>query len=207
MTSQLLDDLPAIFRQDPFAGQFLLAFEKLLIGISDTAAYPSAGVPFRPMGLEQAIDQVASYFDPAATPAAFLPWLAGWVGLSLRADLDETKQRDFVARIVQRYRRRGTAGNLADLLSIFTVGRPVVAEDATPFHFTVTIYLPAQASFGGAPADYPAFIDRQTTIAHALIEMEKPAHTTYQLNPVFPSLQIGVHSTVGVDTLLGTATP
>ena len=42
-------------------------------------------------------------------------------------------------------------------------------------------------------------------IARALIDLEKPAHTFYELIPVFPSMQIGRHSTVGVDTLLGTA--
>jgi len=207
MPSVLLDDLPAIYSQDPFLGQFLLAFEKLLLGINDTVTMPPAGVPSRPLGLEQIIAGMAMYFDPAATPAEFLPWLASWVALTLRADLDETHQRDFLARVVQRYRRRGTAGNMADLLSIFTAGRPVVTEDDAPFHFTVTIYLPSIATYNGPPNAYAAFIDRQTTIARALIELEKPAHTAYQLNSLFPSFQIGVHSTVGVDTLLGTAVP
>jgi hypothetical protein len=92
-----------------------------------------------------------------------------------------------------------------ELLALFTVATPSITEDAAPHSFTVTIQLPPISAFAGHPADYPGFIDRQTTIAHALIEAEKPAHTTYQLKPVFPSLQIGVHSTVGVDTLLGTA--
>lgn len=206
MTSQLLDDLPALFRQDPFLGRFLLAFEKVLIGIDDATPFPPVASGQPSNGLEQTIGRMADYFDPASTPADFLPWLASWVALTLRADLDEKRRRDFIARIAQRYRRRGTAANLAELLSIFTVGRPEIVEDETPFHFTVTIYLPALSGFGGDPAEYPEFIDRQTTIAHALVELEKPAHTTYRLNPVFPSLQVGVHSTVGVDTLLGTAT-
>jgi hypothetical protein len=41
-------------------------------------------------------------------------------------------------------------------------------------------------------------------IARALIDLEKPAHTFYELVPIFPSMRIGWHSTVGVDTLLGT---
>lgn len=196
--SRLLDELPAIYRRDPFLGHFLLAFEKVLVGIAD-------GVPASSPGLEDQIAGLAAYFDPARTPADFLPWLAGWVALTLRADLSESQQRDFLARIVQRYRRRGTAQNLVDLLAIFTVATPSVTENDAPYSFTVTIQLPPISAFAGKPADYAGFIDRQTAIAHALIEAEKPAHTTYQLNPVFPSLQIGVHSTVGVDTLLGTA--
>jgi hypothetical protein len=35
--------------------------------------------------------------------------------------------------------------------------------------------------------------------------MEKPAHTYYTLEVVVPAFQIGVQSTVGVDTLLGPA--
>jgi P2-related tail formation protein len=203
--SRLLDDLPAIFRDDPFLGQFLLAFEKLLVGIDDGVALPDPGVPAPGLGIERIVAGLALYFDPAQTPADFLPWLAGWVALTLRADLDESRQRKFLAGIARRYRRRGTAQNLVDLIGIFTDGTPEVTEDAAPHHFTLRVQLPPQSAFPGKAADYPAFIDRQTTIAHALVEMEKPAHTAYQLDPVFPSLQIEVHSTVGVDTLLGAA--
>lgn len=202
--SRLLDDLPAIYSQDPFLGQFLLAFEKVLVGIDDGVALPDPGVSAPGKGLEQEIGGLATYFDPAQTPSAFLPWLAGWVALTLRADLTEIQQRGFLATIVQRYRRRGTMQNLVQLLSIFTVGQPVVTEDAAPHCFTVTIHLPPITAFPGQPAAYPPFIDRQITIAHAIISAEKPAHTSFTLNPVFPSLQIGVHSTVGVDTLIGT---
>jgi phage tail-like protein len=205
-TSRLLDDLPAIFRDSPLLGRFLLAFEKLLIGIEDGVPIPDPGVPSPGQGLEQVVAGLSHYFDPAETPAEFLPWLAGWVALTLRADLDESRQRKFLASIAQRYRRRGTGQNLVDLIRIFTDGDPTVTEDESPHHFTLQIQLPPLGAFTGKPSDYPSFIDRQTAIAHALVEMEKPAHTTYQLNPIFPSLQIGVHSTVGVDTLLGTAT-
>ena len=40
----------------------------------------------------------------------------------------------------------------------------------------------------------------------ALIDLEKPAHTFYDLDLQFPTMQIGVTSTIGVDTLLGTGT-
>ncbi|HUC70078.1 MAG TPA: phage tail protein [Stellaceae bacterium] len=44
---------------------------------------------------------------------------------------------------------------------------------------------------------------RQIAIARALIELEKPAHTNFVLQPEFLGLQIGVHSTIGRDTQLG----
>src|SRR4029077_2791665 len=98
--SSYLDYLPAIFRQDPFAGQFLLAFETVLSG--------AGGKP----GLETTIGRVADYFDPVTTEADFLPWLAGWVTLSLRADWDEQTQRSFIQQIVRLYRLRGTRAGL-----------------------------------------------------------------------------------------------
>jgi phage tail-like protein len=210
--SSLLEYLPAIYQEEPFVGQFLSAAEKILFGRSD-------GVTFPVKGLEEIISGLAGLFDPIQTPREFLSWLAEWTALSLRADLDETKQRNFIARIVQLYRRRGTKKNLQDLLAIFTVGIPAVteaggAESQIAVHSTIgqDIYL------GGGPPHFfhvtislpraaPEAQTRQLEIAHALIELEKPAYTTYKLDVVFPSMQIGVYSTVGVDTLLGTATP
>jgi len=46
----------------------------------------------------------------------------------------------------------------------------------------------------------------QVQIAREVIELGKPAHTDYELAIVSPILQLGVHSTIGVDTLLGPAT-
>ncbi len=215
--SRLIEYLPAIYQDDPFVGQFLLAFEKVLLGRQDGVPFPEVGVDFPAKGLEESIAGIATYFDPKQTPEDFLPWLASWVALSLRADLDVMRQRDFIANIVQLYRRRGTKKNLQDLLAIFTVGTPIVTETATeefqigvhstigqntylrggpPHFFTVTISLPRAA---------PAVQERQMAIAHALIELGKPAHTFYELKPIFPSMRIGRHSTAGVDTLLGTA--
>src|SRR3954454_7287267 len=82
--SSYLQYLPAIFHQDPFIGRFLLAFEAVLSGpgYADQA------------GLEQLIGDLPAYVDPQTTPEEFLPWLAGWVALSLRADWDaDTKRR------------------------------------------------------------------------------------------------------------------
>ncbi len=215
--SSLLQYLPAIYHEPPFIGQFLLAFEKLLLGRDDGVSFPEVGVGFPAKGLEESIAEIARYFDPRLIPDEFLPWLASWTAFSLRADLDVTKHRDFIANIIPLYRWRGTKANLQRLLGIFTVGTPTISEggDAEfqigvrsrvgkdtyvggdlPHFFRVTISLPRAA---------PAVQERQMAIAHALIELEKPAHTFYELNLDFPSMRIGHHSTVGVDTLLGTA--
>ena len=172
--------LPAIFREDPFLGQYLWAFEQVLLG------------------LEQEIGALAKVFDPMEAREEFLPWLSSWVAFTLRSDLETSQQRAFLARIIPLYRRRGTKKNLQDLLSIFTTGVPNIVEpDDTgpPHHFGITLRLTGAA---------PEILQRQIAIAHALIDLEKPAHTTYELDLSFPTMQIGVTSHIGVDTLLGT---
>ncbi len=212
--SALLDYLPAIYREDPFVGRFLLAFEKLLLGRGDGVTLDGRPV----VGLEEVIAGLAGLFDPSGTPEEFLAWLSNWTAFTLRADLSPKQQRDFTARVIQLYRMRGTKRSLQELLGIFVVGVPTISEpEASELQVGVTSTVGRDTNVGGAPPYYfrvtislpkttPALHDRQREIAHALIEMEKPAHTTYDLDVIFPSMKIGVYSTVGVDTLLGSAT-
>lgn len=214
LPSALLQYSPAIYQEQPLLGQFLSAFEKILLGRKDgVKAGPEEAEEIQ--GLEETIAGMATLFDPLQTPKDFLPWLSGWTALSLRADLDEARQRDFIANIIQLYRRRGTKENLQDFLTIFTVGTPSVAETeaaeaqigvhstigkdfylggGSPHYFEVTISLPEVTQ---------EVRGRQIEITRALIELEKPAHTYYDLIVISPSMQIEVHSTVGVDTLIG----
>jgi phage tail-like protein len=192
--SSYLQNLPAIFSEDPFLGRFLLAFEQVLTGLK-------GGKPVPPLGLEEIIGAIDTLFDPKETREEFLPWLASWVALGLRADWTEAQKRDFLANIVLLYRRRGTKENLAKLLRIYTGLSPVITEAPETdvphfFHVSVTI-----------PKPDPATLRRQHQIATALIELQKPAHTDYELDIIFDTMQIGVRSTIGVDTLLGSLPP
>ncbi|MBU1231867.1 MAG: hypothetical protein KKD01_14345 [Proteobacteria bacterium] len=206
--SLLLEYLPAIYQEDPFVGQFLSAFEKIILGREDDVAFPHKGV-------EATIDGLAAFFDPKETPEEFLPWLAKWTALSLRADLTPTKQRHFLEKIIQFYRWRGTKKNLQDLLELFTMGVPEVIEaGAADMQIGVYSTLGKDTYIGGGPQHFfyvnislpradPEVQLRQREIAKAIIELEKPAHTFYELTVKYPSMQIGKHSTVGVDTILG----
>ncbi len=213
-TSRLLQYLPAIYEEDPFLGQFLLAFEKVLLGVDD-------GVDFPYKGLEQTITGLATLFDPYQTPEEFLPWLAEWTAFTMRAALPADRQRQFIAELIPLYRERGTRRNLERLLQIFTGGQPGISEPggaelqigvnstvgrdtylggAPPHYFQVTMSLPP-----GVQRD-PEVLERLRQTARDLIDLEKPAHTHYDLNIIFPSMCVGVTSTVGIDTILGTAT-
>jgi phage tail-like protein len=236
LASRYLDHLPAIFQEDAgvgrpnFLGRFLLAFEHVLTGLGE------AGEP----GLEEILDGIPTvdpatgrpalvgierYFDPGPkeplqerrreqAPPEFLPWLAGWVALTLRADLDELLQRDFIARAMSLYRLRGTRAGLEQLLAIYTRLGVTIYELREEFQIGVHSRVGVDTMLGGGGAHFfrvmirlptpdPAQIRRHEEVARAIIDLEKPAHTHYELVPVTPVLQIGVASTIGVDTLLG----
>lgn len=229
-SSSYLEYLPAIYQQDAevgrpnFLGRFLLAFEKVLTGLGDIDE----------PGLEEILDGIVDpvsgasrlagiqrYFDPGPdlpdhqrAPAEFLEWLAGWVALTLRADLDELRQRDFIARAVSLYPLRGTKQGLEEFVSIYTRLGVTVDELNTPFQIGVHSIIGVDTLLdGGAPHFFRVLVRLPTPdseqirqhreVATAIIDIEKPAHTHYVLDVAYPTLQISVHSTVGVDTLLG----
>lgn len=220
-TSSYLQDLPAIFSVDPFLGRFLLAFEQVLTGLPDSTGHE----PMPALGLEEIIARIATLFDPKASwdeilpeqdrQSEFLQWLAGWVALGLRADWTDAQKRDFLAQVVPLYRKRGTEKNLTELLRIYTVFSPIIrGTEENEFQIGVHSTIGLDTFISGAAAHFfrvsvtmanpnPAALLRQRQIATALIDLQKPAHTDYELEITFDTMQIGVHSTVGVDTLLG----
>jgi phage tail-like protein len=211
--SRLLEYLPSIYREDPTLGHFLLAFEKVLLGREDKDGDWTNNEKLRELrGLEEVIAGLANFFDPNPdkTPKEFLPWLAGWVAFSLRADVDEKKQREFIANMIELYRWRGTKQNLITLFKIFTNREPTVTEpsdEANPHYFIVLLNL-SDLVIGKEQQE----VDRQMEIAHALIRLEKPAHTRYKLEPIFPTFRIGsqaqgteYYTQVGKNTRLGIA--
>lgn len=207
MLSRLLDYLPALYHDDPFLGQFLLAFEKILLGSKELPDLAQTG-------LEETIDRIPQYFDPQSVPPEFISWLASWTAFSLRADLPIAKQREFIAQIIPLYQRRGTPENLIKLLKIFTTTNPQISEPE-PLQVRRRFTLGVDAYIGGSPPHFfvitlsflgrlsPAELGRQAAIAQALIDLEKPAHTTYDLKYQFPSLFEVGNARVGVDTLIG----
>jgi phage tail-like protein len=201
--SSYLDHLPAQFREadeaDGFLGRFLLAFEHVLHGLG------AAGVAGFPPGLAAQLDDVGRLLDPARTPAEFLDWLAGWVALTLAEDWTEDEKRRFLARAVPLYRYRGTAHGLVELLRAYTGDLPVTVYefDNIPHYFQVELSL----GLSLRDPDFEARKQHRQRTAMAIIDDQKPAHTFYSFRfRDIPTMQIGVHSTVGLDTVLGSVT-
>ncbi len=182
--SSYLDHLPAVFREDPFIGQFLRAFEAMLTGTNDVTGLDVTG-------LEQIIGRIADYLDPRTAPEEFLPWLAGWVALSLRADWDADTKRGFIREVVPLYRQRGTLAGLRRMLEIYlrSLGDEVTRDDVVIFdEFEVPPhFFQVQLTLSGA---YRTRLRATQEIARAIIDQEKPAHTCYALKVVIPTMRL-----------------
>jgi phage tail-like protein len=224
----LLEYLPAIY-QEPgesgeasFLSQFLLAFEKVLLGHRGA---PSEGLRWTSDedrqfyadldGLGEKIARLHTFFDPGETPEEFLPWLSAWAALTLRADMSSVRKRKLLANIFPLYRIRGTRKYLEELLTLCLETFVSVTDAETPAlqldrHSTIGI----DAQIGGGPPHFfrvliiaPKLthdeLDAQSQIARDIIELAKPVHTYYEMEVGSPQMQLGMHSTVGLDTVLG----
>ncbi len=142
------------------------------------------------------------------TPNDFLDWLAGWVALTLHHDLEEDelrreeRQRRLIATAVLSYRSRGTKKGLEEILrtalsddankvkvdifeshQFFQIGRTSILNFNTilgePHFFVVRIEGIGSAS---EQDDVNARkLAAARSIARAIIEMNRPAHTHYKL--------------------------
>ena len=222
----LLEYLPAIY-QDPtdgddpaqgslFLSRFLLAFEGVMLSRQGDALRET--VPGMPAGevesLEDEIARIHLLFDAERTPEAFLYWLAGWVALTLRSDLSPSRQRRLLANIARLYRIRGTRRYLEEVLKLYVEALPSVTDEDLPsLQIAVHSTVGADTYLGGGPSflfqvklafsqKESDFVARQRQLAREVIELERPAHAWYELRVIFPRLELGVHSTVGVDTVL-----
>ena len=202
MQSCLMQYLRAMYQEDPFLCQFLLAFEKLLLGRKENP-------DICPFGLEEIIDTIHTFFNPGPdnlpedrTPVEFLSWLASWVALTLREDWDENEKRRLLSRIVPLYQKRGTKEGLRDLLHTYTGLKVEISEYLQPLQIGSCSTVGVDTIIGGAPPHYflvklylapTDLVERKQLIARAIIELEKPAHTIYDLIVIVPTMQIGVH--------------
>ena len=173
-----------------------------------------------PPGLEEVIAKIDNYFNPQETPEEFLPWLAGWVALSLREDWQEDVKKAFIQQIVGLYRLRGTKAGLIQILSIYLknsgFSEKVEVEDQfenLPNYFQVQLTL-------NTPD--PEKYWRQAKIAQSIIDQQKPAQTFYSLKILVPTMRIpqdrtdpkqrliicqkNTDGTYSGSTILGTAT-
>lgn len=226
--SRYLRELPAVFQEDRILRRYLLAFEALLSGLpagslSSEQAAAAERILLQPP-LERVIENLDAFFRPYSrdgtrqAPAEFLPWLAGWAALNLRADWDETTRRQFLQEVVSLYRLRGTKAGLHRLLQLY-VGQEVPITiydgcDADRPPGALRQIFDGDGSFRFEPPPHyfqvemtlkdrdPVLLQRKQLIAMAIIEQEKPAHTFYALRINVPTMRLPF--ILGKGSLLGT---
>lgn len=212
--SRYLEYLPGVYQQGAekgaFIGRYLKIFEKLLTGIDDGVTVEGIKIE----GIEQVVARLHEIFDPEKAPKAFLDWLASWMALTLREEWEEPKKRLLIGKILSLYRIRGTKKGLEEYIRIYLPGVDVeITEVVAPFQIGVTSTIGKDTYLGGSPPHFfmvtiilPEPNLELKTIrekeVRAIIDLEKPAHTYYDLRTIVPTLQIGKYSHVGGDTLL-----
>jgi phage tail-like protein len=98
--------LPALYSEEQNSRQFLLPFLSLF---ESFFAEP-----------ESTIARLTELFDPAAAPAEFLEWLAGWLAQDIREEWSDRRKRQMIAKAFADYAKRGTASGLRRRLLDFT---------------------------------------------------------------------------------------
>ena len=226
-SSDYLLHLPQIFRTEThgsgaFLGEFLKIFEAMLAGREDALVGGK-----RVVGLEEQIAAFVEHLDPALTPvdeltsagaldSEFLDYLANWVALTLDQNWPLAKKREWLRRIVPLYKRRGTKAGLLEYLRMF-VGADVELEETAEFIIAVNSTI-ALDTFIGGTAPYFFRVKIRYGIAEpfdigvweniisgttSIVDLEKPAHTYYELDLRAAGFVIAQRSTIGVDSILG----
>ncbi|MBA3470125.1 MAG: FHA domain-containing protein [Herpetosiphonaceae bacterium] len=159
--SSYLQHLPPIYQNDDFIGRFLLIFESILGPI------------------EGMIDHIHYYFDPRLIPEALLSWLALWVDLALNENWPLEKRRALVANVTELYRWRGTRRGMIEYLRLYTDVTPQIIEPDPPEQPRREGALPPHVFKVILEVPDPATVDRK--LVEAIIQADKPAHTSYVL--------------------------
>lgn len=174
--SEIRQLLPGIFQQTLRRGGPLLS----LLEVMEQLHEPSEAV----------LESLDAFFDPRRTPDEFVLYLAGWVDLERLFDLPPAgrpqalarspvtsglgRLRELIANAAYLSRWRGTKKGLLLFLQIatgsdgFDMDEQVPGEDGRPRNFHIRVRAPADV------AVHRALIRR-------IIEQEKPAYVTYEL--------------------------
>lgn len=156
-----LQFLPEIYEVDDFTSRFLMLFESF----------------WKPV-LQQ-IDQVENYFDPDITPAAFLPWLASWIGMPMDPSLPIERMRAMLKQAVMLFQCRGTSQALKTFLEIYTDSAVEIEEQrADNFVLGERDQLGENIALG--TNNHPDFVRIRLQIAPAELERSGYSAAMYQ---------------------------
>lgn len=164
----LIDFLPALYQEDPFAVRFVEAFDAALAPIFGT------------------LDNLPWYFDPWLAPTDFLEWLASWFGMLFDESWSVERRRALVAKAFDFYRLRGTNAGLKSQIEALTDGEVELHETGGVVTSTTAgAALPGSPNFAllvRVTVDDPATVN--LIRLDALVGAAKPAHVTHKIELV-----------------------
>ena len=145
--------------------------------------------------IEDTLDVIHTYFDPYEAPDEFMPWLASWTAMVLEEEWPKEKKRKLIKKAIELYKVRGTVKGLKLFISLFTGHEPEIRENAWPFRGCRigvtsgigidTVILPpvnrACTFVVEMPVTYKDVSIEAVVRLHEIIQMEKPANTSYCL--------------------------
>jgi phage tail-like protein len=145
--------------------------------------------------IEERLDVIHTFFDPFECPDHFLPWLAGWTAMVVEEDWPKAKKRRLIKKAIELYKIRGTVKGLKLFIALFTEHEPNITENAWPFRgFQIgvtsgigidSVILPpvnlAHTFLVEMPVTYKDVTIESVIRLHEIIQMEKPANTSYYL--------------------------
>ncbi|MFL5345379.1 MAG: phage tail protein [Hyalangium sp.] len=164
-SAEILRLLPGVFQRTAREGSPLLA----LLGVMDVLHAPS----------EATLEELDALFDPRRAPDRFVPFLARWVDLELPVTTGLGRLRELVAAGVELSRWRGTARGLLLFLSTATGRKDFELDERVP-------------GPGGRPRPFHIRVRASAELAphrpmlERIIELEKPAYVTYELQFMQP---------------------
>ncbi len=165
--------------------------------------------------LEDKVDGIRDHLSPERAPEEFLPWLSSWVALVLDETWPVEKRRRLVREALELYRWRGTVRGVRSFVEIHTGLTPEIVE---PFkacwqvgvRSTVgedtKVYEPDGDAhcFSVLVNSFEELTPHEKQKVINIVEREKPAHTrVIHYGWVAKFWQVGVRSTVGIDTKAG----
>jgi len=118
--------------------------------------------------LEQIINHFDLFLDPLTAPATFLPWLDYWLAEIVDERWPEAVKRDLLQHASWIYQMRGTRTSLEYQLHACTgCSISIIENEDGPHTFQVIVHQ----------QDKP--VDMR--LVERIIELNRPAHTTYQV--------------------------
>ena len=164
----LIEHLPGLYQDDVLSHDLTAAFDDVLA--------PAIS----------ALDNFATYLDPALTPEDFLDWLSGWVGLVPDENWPLERRRAIVALAAQLYRDRGTVNGLRMHVKLFAAGDVEIIENGgAAWSTTAGAAVPGSPELRVTVRIKPAAktsVDRDRL--DALVAAAKPAHVPHTIEIV-----------------------